>query len=273
MAASGAALLPSQRRTLLLDRVAQHGAVRIADVVGELGVSEMTVRRDIAELAGQGLVERVHGGAVAPASAEPLFRTKAGQHGAAKAAIGAHAAARVRPGETVALSGGSTVVAVARALAHLPHAGTLTVITNSLPAADVLHTAGEAARAEGVAAPTVLLTGGERSRSDALVGHLAVAALGGLHADRAFLGAHGIDATAGLMTPNPAEAATNAAMVAAAREVVAVVDASKWGVPGLRVFCSLEDLTALVTDAAPDPGAHHALATRGVAVEIAEEAP
>lgn len=218
-------------------------------------------------------MERVHGGAVAPstAAAEPLFTTKAGQHEAAKAAIGRRAAARVRPGDALLLTAGSTTLAVARALVDLEHLGTLTVLTNSLPAAQVLHEAAERAHDEGRPAATVVLTGGERTRSDALVGPVAVDALRSLRVEWAFLGAHGADAERGLMSPNLAEAQTNAAMVAAARVAVAVVDATKWGVPGLRTFCSLDDLAVLVTDAPPPPTAAAALESHDVVLDLAQE--
>ncbi|KAE8764641.1 DeoR/GlpR family DNA-binding transcription regulator [Georgenia thermotolerans] len=267
-------LLARQRQDYILARVTEHGGVRVAEVVEALGVSEMTVRRDITELVARGLVDRVHGGAVAAAGAahEPLFQTKAGQRTGEKERIGALAAARVRPGDSVALTAGSTTLAVARALAALPHLATLTVITNSLPAAQVLQEAAEQARGEGRPAPTIILTGGERTRSDALVGPIAVDALRTLRVEWAFLGAHGFDPEIGLMTPNLAEAATNAAMVAAARTPVAVLDAAKWGVLGLRTFCPVEQLAVLVTDAEPDAATRAAAERHGIVVEVADEA-
>jgi DeoR/GlpR family transcriptional regulator of sugar metabolism len=271
MVTVGAPLLARQRQDYILGQVAQHGGVRVAEVVDALGVSEMTVRRDITDLVARGLVDRVHGGAVAAAGAaeEPYFRTKESHHQVEKAAIGALAASRVRPGDSVALTGGTTTLAVARALAALPHLGTLTVITNSLPAAQVLHEAAEQARAESRPAPTVLLTGGERTRSDALVGPVAVDTLRTLRVEWAFLGAHGFDPGIGLMTPNLSEAATNAAMVASARTPVAVVDASKWGVLGLRTFCTVQDIAALVTDADPGEATREAAEQHGILLEVA----
>ncbi|MPV36670.1 DeoR/GlpR family DNA-binding transcription regulator [Georgenia subflava] len=270
---SAGPLLARQRQDHILAQVAQHGGVRVADVVEALGVSEMTVRRDITDLVARGLVDRVHGGAVATAGAaeEPYFRTKIDQHPDQKAAIGTLAAARVRPGDSLALSGGTTTLAVAHAIARLPHLATLTVITNSLPAAQVLHDAGEQARTESRPAPTVILTGGERTRSDALVGLVAVEALQGLQVEWAFLGAHGFDPEIGLMTPNLAEAATNTAMVAGARTPVAVLDASKWGVLGLRTFCPVQDLAVLVTDRDPGEATRAAADRHGILLDVAGE--
>src|SRR5690625_5238144 len=107
-------------------------------MVDQLGVSEMTIRRDITGLVRRGLVARVHGGAVAPSRSaqEPAFALKATQHQAEKVRIGEVAAARVEAGDAVALSAGTTTLAVARALAVHPDLATLTIITNSLRAAD-----------------------------------------------------------------------------------------------------------------------------------------
>lgn len=264
-------MLARQRQDYILDLVAKHGGVRVAEVVDALGISEMTVRRDITELVGRGLVERVHGGAVAsgPASLEPRFATKSTLRQEAKARIGAAAAALVRPHDSLALSAGTTTLAVARALTELPHLGTLTIITNSLPAAQLLFDAADSARDEGRAAPTVLLSGGERTPSDALVGLTAVDALSSLRVEWVFLGAHGFDPTAGLMTPNLAEAATNQALLAAGRTPVAVIDSSKWGVLGLRTFCPVASIGVLTTDAPPGEETRAALERHGATLVVA----
>ena len=264
-------LLARQRQEFILERIAATGGVRVTDVVEALDVSEMTVRRDITELVAQGLVERVHGGAVAagPAGHEPRFTSKSTLNPQAKERIGRRAADLVRPGDAVALSAGTTTLAVAHALTALEHFGTLTLITNSLPASQILFDAADAARAEGATVPTVLLTGGELTPSQALVGPLAADALASLRVEWSFLGAHGLTVDAGLMTPNLAEAATNAAIVAAARTVVAVVDTSKWGVLGLRSFCPTDRIGVLVTEAAPDAETTAALEACGTSVILA----
>lgn len=267
----GAPLLARQRQELILERIEATGGVRVADVVEALDVSEMTVRRDITELVNQGLVERVHGGAVAAghAGVEPRFTEKSGLHPEAKGRIASAAAGLVRPGDAIALSAGTTTLAVARALTELPHLGSLTVITNSLPAAQALFDAADAARAAGTEAPRVILTGGVRTPSNALVGPVAVDALASLRVETVFLGAHGLTGEAGLMTPNLEESATNRALVAAARRVVAVVDSSKWGVLGLSAFCPPARLDVVITEAEP-PAEDAALLTgHGIRIVLA----
>lgn len=269
---SGTPLLARQRQELILERIAVTGGVRVADLVETLEVSEMTVRRDITELVAQGRAERVHGGAVAAghASLEPQFESKSTLHPEAKRRIGTAAAALVHPGDTVALSAGTTTLAVARALVDLEHLGTLTIITNSLPAAQTLFDAADSARAEGSSAPVVVLTGGERTPSNALVGPVAVEALASLSVEWSFLGAHGVTTEGGLMTPNLAEAAIDRALVHAARTPVAVIDSSKWGLLGLRHFCALAELGVLVTNESPAPAEAAALEAFGTRLVVAE---
>ena len=264
-------MLARQRQEHILERVAATGGVRVADVVEELGISEMTVRRDITELVTQGLVERVHGGAVAagPTTLEPRFTAKSTLNLEAKRRIGQAAAAMVRPGDSLALSAGTTTLALAQALTELEHFPTLTVITNSLPAAQVLFDAADAARTENRDAPTVVITGGERTPSNALVGLVAIDALSTMRVEWVFLGAHGFTPEAGLMTPNLQEASANQALVAAGRTVVATLDSSKWGVLGLRSFCATRDIGVLVTEAEPDADGVDALQQAGTRLTIA----
>lgn len=239
-------MLASQRQDLILSRVADHGAVRVADLVAELDVSDMTVRRDIAELAHRGLVRRVHGGAVDArhTAHEPGFRAKSSLHAAEKLAIARAALALVRPGSAIALSAGTTTHLLANLIADAD-VRPLTVVTNSLPAAEALHRPDDPAL-------TVVLTGGTRTPSDALVGPLATQALTGLRLDTAFLGVHGLDPDAGLTTPNLLEAETDRAMVAAAGQLVVLADHSKWGETGLARIADLAEVDVLVTDALPD---------------------
>ncbi|SPT53449.1 Lactose phosphotransferase system repressor [Actinomyces bovis] len=264
-------MLARQRQEFILERVAATGGIRVAEVVEALGISEMTVRRDITELVSQGLVERVHGGAVAAGSTtnEPRFTSKTTLHPQAKARIGAAAAALVRPGDSLALSAGTTTLAVANAITKLEHLATLTIITNSLPAAQLLFDAADAARAESREAPSVLLIGGERTRSNAMVGLIANDALARLRVEWVFLGAHGFEPSDGMMAPSLREAATNQALVTAGRTTVACLDASKWGVLGLRTFCPTEQIGVLVTDAQPDEATVTALDEAGTTLIVA----
>ena len=241
-------MLARQRQEVILDAVRTTGGARVSELVDTLGVSDMTVRRDIEVLAGRGLVTRVHGGATAVGSSveEPGFAVKSGLHTDAKQAIATAAAALMEPGASVALSAGTTTPAVAAARLGVRR---LTVVTNSLRVAEVLWPAGM----------TVVLTGGERTPSDALVGPVAVAALRGMHVDWLLMGVHGMDPEAGFTTPNLLEAETNRALVARARRVAVVADNSKWGVVGLSTIAALDDVDVVVSDPGLESGARRTL--------------
>ncbi|OAH09755.1 DeoR/GlpR family DNA-binding transcription regulator [Streptomyces jeddahensis] len=247
-------LLAEQRRALILDEVRRRGGVRVNELTRKLGVSDMTVRRDLDTLARQGVIEKVHGGAVPVVEAsthEPGFEAKSGLELTAKEDIARAAAALVSPGSAIALSGGTTTYALAQHLLDVPD---LTVVTNSVRVADVFHTAQRSSgQAQGAA--TVVLTGGVRTPSDSLVGPVADQAIAALHFDMLFLGVHGISVEAGLSTPNLAEAETNRRLVHSARRVIVVADHTKWGTVGLSSFAELEQVDTLVTDSGLPPEA------------------
>ena len=138
---------------------------------------------------------------------EPGFEAKSLRETAEKEAIAARAATLVRPGMAIAVTAGTTTWTLAR---HLAAIADLTVVTNSLKVAEVLYEQHRPDR-------TVVLTGGLRTPSDGLVGPVAVQAIRSLHVDMVIMGVHGLDARAGLTTPNLLEAETNRAMVDAAR--------------------------------------------------------
>ena len=234
-------MLARQRQTVILERVREDGGVRVVELARDLGVSDMTVRRDLELLANRGLIEKVHGGATSrPGSAlfEPGFAAKSSLQQAEKEAIADAAVALVAPGTAIGISAGTTTYALARRLVDLAD---LTVVTNSVPVADVLHRAGRRDQ-------TIILTGGVRTPSDALVGPFAVAALRTIHLDQVFMGVHGIDPRSGFTTPNVLEADTDRALVASARRLVVVADSSKWGVIGISSIARLDEADTLVTD-------------------------
>ncbi len=246
------AVLARQRQERILEIVRADGAARVSVLIDLLGVSDMTVRRDLEVLASRGLVARVHGGAteVAPRSTyEPGFTVKSALQSEEKAAIARAAAALVEPSSAVAISAGTTTFALARELLSVPE---LTVVTNSVPVAQLFH---ESPRKD----VTLVLTGGVRTPSDALVGPVSVAALHTLHTDWCFLGVHGMDARAGLTTPNLAEAETDRALVTCARRLVVLADSTKWNVVGLSTIAGLDEVDVLVSDEGLDPTARTVL--------------
>jgi DeoR/GlpR family transcriptional regulator of sugar metabolism len=251
---NGPVMLPAQRRDRIFAEIERAGGARITQLAEQLGVSEMTVRRDIDALARRGLIKKVYGGATAPArstSDEPGFEVKSHRELAAKDQIGAVAAALIQPRTTVAVSAGTTTYASAVHLARIPG---LTVVTNSVRVADYLH-------AHGDPSQTVLLSGGVRTPSDALVGPIAVQTISGLHVDALLLGVHGMDLAAGFTTPNLMEAEMNRAMVAATSRLIVLADHTKWGVVGLCVIARLANASVLVSDEGLSAEARDVLST------------
>jgi DeoR/GlpR family transcriptional regulator of sugar metabolism len=250
-AASGAApstrpALARQRQTFILERVREQGGVRVADLVRALGVSDMTVRRDLELLHERGLLEKVHGGAASiegSSKFEPGFTIKSGMMESEKNSIAEAAAELVEPGTAIAISAGTTTFALARLLVDIPG---LTVVTNSVPVADALYR-------DRRTDQTVILSGGVRTPSDALVGPFAVEVIRSLHVDTVFMGVHGMDPRSGFTTPNILEAETNRALIDAGRRLVLMADHTKWGIIGISSIGRLDEADILITDSGLDP--------------------
>jgi DeoR/GlpR family transcriptional regulator of sugar metabolism len=247
-------VVAARRHQLILEQLRRSGSVRVTDLTSLLGVSDMTVRRDLDVLSSSGLLLKVHGGAApmpdgARNAEEPGFAEKSGRQTAEKIAIAAAAATLVRPGTAIGVSAGTTTWHFVQCLLDIAN---LIVVTNSIRVADVLHNPNRSDR-------SVILTGGERTPSDALVGPLAAHALDGLHLDQVFLGVHGMSPRAGFSTPNLMEAETNRCFVKAADKLVVLADHSKWRTVGLSTFARLDEADVLVSDAGLLPEARDAL--------------
>jgi DeoR/GlpR family transcriptional regulator of sugar metabolism len=251
-------LLAADRQSVILEYLSQHGTARVGDLARRLGVSEMTVRRDIDSLSSVGTIERIHGGARLPAGLsqeEPGFAVKHVRQGAEKRAIAREAATHVLPGMVVGISAGTTTYALSEQIRNIPN---ITIVTNSIPVADPLERSGDNSPYLG----TVLLTGGERTPSKAVVGPIAISALSQLHVDVLFLGAHGAHEQSGLTTPNLMESEVNRMLISAANQVFVLADHSKWGVVGMSTFAPLEAADVFITDSGLNQGARTVLRER-----------
>ena len=245
-------MLARQRQAVILQRVREVGAVRVVDLARELAVSDMTVRRDLEVLHDQGLLEKVHGGATAIsglASFEPGFTAKSALQQDEKHAIAAAAASLVEPGMAIGISAGTTTHALAAKVGEIPG---VTIVTNSLRVAEVLHRSGRRDQ-------TVILSGGVRTPSEALVGSFAIAQLRSVHLDLVFMGVHGMDAHAGYTCPNLAEADTDRALIEAGRRLVILADHTKWGVIGIASIARLDQAHVLISDDGLDADAQAVL--------------
>lgn len=225
----------------MLAELRRAGSVRVRELVETLGVSEMTVRRDLDELRVLGLLEKVHGGAIRRqdrTSDEPGFAAKSGREQREKHAIAVRAMQMVSAGSAIGLTAGTTTFALAKLLVEVP---SLTVVTNSVRVADVFH-------ASGRIDTTVVLVGGVRTRSEALVGPVALTTLRSLHVELLFMGVHGMDEEAGFTTPNLLEAETNRSFLRTAQRCVVLADHTKWGVRALSSIAALKRAECVITD-------------------------
>jgi DeoR/GlpR family transcriptional regulator of sugar metabolism len=234
-------VLAPQRHAHILERLRADGAVRVSDLTADLHVSDMTVRRDLEALEARGHLVKVHGGATLlrdSAVHEPGFDTKRALEHEAKVAIARAAARLVEPGMAVSVSAGTTTFEVCRRLLDVPR---LTIVTNSVPAADALYHGGRTDQ-------TIILTGGVRTPSDALVGPFAVSALRSVNVDIVFLGVHGMHPRAGYTTPNMLEAETDQALIDTGGRLVVTADHTKWGTTGVSTIARLDRADVVITD-------------------------
>jgi DeoR/GlpR family transcriptional regulator of sugar metabolism len=254
----------ANRRQRILGLVNQRGDALVSELKELLGVSEVTVRSDLAALASHGLVVRTHGGAASPATGlkalELNFATRDHSQVALKARIGNAAAELVQNGQSVVLDASTTALQVARALRRRSTLQEVTVITNGV------HTALELLNMPGV---NTILTGGQlRATAVSLTGALAADLLGKVHASIGFFGARGLTMSQGLTDVNFQEVEMKAAMAAVCERVVAVVDHTKLGEVGLATFVPLDGLAMVITDAEADPGIVAEFESAGVEVRL-----
>lgn len=228
-----------QRRDRILDRLRTSGNALVTDLATVLEASEMTIRRDLRQLEGEGLVRRVHGGAfLVPSRAyEPTFGEKSRQFVDEKRRIGKAAARLVEPGDAIILSPGTTTMEVAR---HLSGVRNVTVITNAVNIAAELATNPDV---------DVIVTGGHlRGTTYALVGSLAEDNLRGLRVNKIFLGGNGLTVEHGLTTPDLSVATTDRALLRAAERIIVTVDHSKIGRTTLCQTAPIDQVSVLITD-------------------------
>lgn len=226
-----------ERRQQLAEFLARRGFADLAVLVGELGVSESTVRRDLSHLEEEGIVRRTHGGAVFISDRFSVLNYAERETAAAieKQAIGQAAAELIRDGETVLLDGGTTTFQVARNLLMR----SLQVVTNSLPIANLLSSAGNV--------ELIFIGGYIYPRTGVALGPLAQHSLASLHVNKAFMGAAGI-ADDGLYNANVLMVEAEQQMMTCADEVIIVADHSKFGKRALARLSGWEKINCVVSD-------------------------
>ncbi|WP_189266574.1 DeoR/GlpR family DNA-binding transcription regulator [Streptomyces fuscichromogenes] len=246
-------MLAEQRHQLILQALRSGGTVTVTELADRLEASAATVRRDLLKLEEDGLLTRVHGGAVVEEDPAPFTEAAEAQPDA-KDAIAAQAATMIEDGQSVILDSGSTVYRLARRL----HGRRITVITNNLAVYE------ELVRDESV---ELMLLGGMVVRESRMLdGFMAEDNLRQVHADWLFMGACGVRAGAQVMDTTVAEVPARRAMIAASDRVALLVDDTKFPGTGMVRICGPEDLDVVVTNAPSGTAVRTALEEAGVAV-------
>jgi DeoR/GlpR family transcriptional regulator of sugar metabolism len=231
------------RRRKLAELLQRHRYFELSDLCKEFGVSEATMRRDLANLEASQLVTRTYGGALADFNLRfPSFRQRRNIAADAKRAMAAQALQLLRPEMTVFFDNGTTVFALTEALRHSP-IRPLTCVTGNLPVADLLS------EVEGL---DVHLLGGQvLRRQSVLLGDAACRSAEQWKCDIAFFSAEGMTRE-GLWNSDPAVVALQRAVAAGAKCRIALLDATKLGRTAAQFFTGWDNLSGLLTDATPE---------------------
>lgn len=248
-------MMTAERKQLILEILARDGRVLAKAVSAELGLSEDTIRRDLRELASEGRLTRVHGGALPASPGLADFSSRRAIEPSGKQAIGRAAAAMIADGQVVILDGGTTAIEVARALRPDLKA---TIVTHSP------STALELVPHPGV---EVILIGGRLFKhSIVATGADAMEAIRRLRADLYFLGVTGIHPESGLTTGDYEEAGIKRALMAQAAETIALASRDKIGTAAPYLVAPVEALAGIVTEATADPAFIGTIESLGVTV-------
>jgi DeoR/GlpR family transcriptional regulator of sugar metabolism len=251
-------MLTVQRKKLILERLAADGQVIAKDLAAELGTSEDTLRRDLRELAREGKLQRVHGGALPASAATGDLRVREQLSPHDKVALGAAGAALIRPGQVIILDGGTTAIQIAR---HLDPALRATIVTHSP------NVAVEAAAHPHI---EIIVLGGRLFRHSMVnVGAAVIDAAARLRADLYFMGVTGAHPDAGLSTGDAEEAAVKRALHERAAETVVLASAEKLMAASPFVIAPLREASLLVVPKSTPERIARALRSAGVTVRRA----
>jgi DeoR/GlpR family transcriptional regulator of sugar metabolism len=248
-------MLTTHRKQQILAILGQTGQVVAKDMSQAMGVSEDTIRRDLRELAQEGLLQRVHGGALpaSPAVADFAGREKLRHEG--KVAIGKAGASMIQPGQVVILDGGTTSREIAR---HLPLDLKVTIVTHSPTIAlELLNHAGI----------EVILIGGRLFKHSVVaVGAAAIESISRIHADTFYMGVTGVHPETGLTTGDFEEAAVKRALSRAAAETLVLASAEKLNAASPYEVIGLEEVNGIITERSVDGELVKPYTERGITI-------
>jgi len=249
-----------ERQRKIQELIGEDKRISVTTICEVFSISEATARRDLASLAAEGKIQRIHGGAIETEESPPelpiLERAK--DQGVYKEMIARAAAQLIERGDTVFLGSGTTVLETAR---HLRECEGLTILTNSLPIINLL------VDCTGI---TLIVLGGMLRNSElSFIGHITDQALNEVRADKVILGARAISLEHGITNEYLPETLTDRAIIKIGRQVILVADHTKFGSVSTAFLAPLEALTTIVTDSQTDMEFIQSIQQRGVEVVVA----
>lgn len=258
-------MITSERRRLILERILADGQITIAEISRDFAVSEMTARRDLKALDHEGVLRRVHGGAVANLgrSFEPPFQTRQTKQAELKRRIGLRAAQCILDGESIAIDVGTTTLEIVAGLAGKRN---LTIVVSSLQIANaVVRTLPLENHSR------LIITGGiVRPGELSMIGPIPEKSHRELHVDKAFLGMGGISLHDGLTEYNIEDARIKQVLLEQARETFIVADGSKFGRTTFAHVGPLTKANTIITDPSAPAEVLQDIRAAGVQVIVAE---
>lgn len=257
-------MLSVERQARIERIVRQKQLVKVAELMEEFEVSDMTIRRDLGVLEKRGLIRKVYGGAVLAEPAVPLDQdenldVRAAASSEYKQQIARLAVDLIEPGDVIILDAGTTTLEVARLI---PNQKNLVVVTNSLSVAhELLHRSSSLLLAGGIVRPS----------THSVVGPKTKEFFNDLRASKLFLGASSLSLDGGLMNSNLYESEIKRMMIAAADQVILVADASKFETKSYHVFAQWSEVDLFVTDRRLQEEIRRDLSHQGVGTLVAGE--
>lgn len=257
-------MLNVERQRRISQLIEEKKLATVAELSTYFGVSEATIRRDLEKLKSEGIIQRVHGGAISSngeqARPEPIIIQRAAENAREKSMIGRVAASLVKEDETVFIGSGTTTLEVAR---HLKGKKGLTVITNAL------NIANELAEEQDI---TLIVIGGLLRHSElSMIGHIAEQTLQELNADKVIMGMRALSLSEGLTNDYLPETMTDRAIISFAPEVILVIDHSKFDKVSTALVAPVVYVSKIVTDDQAPPEIVAELRALGIEVILAGE--
>lgn len=246
-------LAGSERQQLILRRAVAERVVRIRDIAADLGVHEMTIRRDLDVLTEQGFLERIHGGARLrdKTSEELSHHLRVTKNTAEKEQLARAALELIQDGDVVGLDASTTVLALARIL----HARDVSAIVTSLDAANALAASG---------IPFTLIGGNFHAPARSFVGAFFLDTMNRLHPDKVFFSAKAYSPALGFTDPHLPEVGAKQALIRSGGTVTALLDHTKFGRRALATIATLDQIDTLITDQTPPADVQDALLTADI---------